>query len=59
VASVPTMVKYPEYCDPGYKLFVMVKLQLGAVCAKVQVTDGEMACNASGQVVLTISVVKL
>jgi hypothetical protein len=53
------MVKYPEYCELGYRLFVMVKLQLGAVCAKVQVTDGEMACNASGQVVLTISVVKL
>jgi hypothetical protein len=53
------MVKYPEYCELGYRLFVMVKLQLGAVCAKVQVIDGVMTCNPSGQVVLTISVVTL
>jgi hypothetical protein len=37
----------------------MVKSQLGAVCAKLQVTDGEMACNPTAQVVLTISVVTL
>ena len=59
MAWVPTMVKYPEYCELGYRLFVMVKLQLGAVCAKVQVIDGVVTCNPSGQVVLTISVVTL
>jgi hypothetical protein len=53
------MLKDPEYCEPGYRLFVMVKLQLGAVCAKVQVTDGEMACKPRAQSVLTISVVTL
>jgi hypothetical protein len=59
LAWVPSMLKYPEYCEPGYRLFVMVKLQLGAVCAKVQVIDGVMTCNPMAQVVLTISVVRL
>jgi hypothetical protein len=51
------MVKFPAYCEPGYRLFVMVKLQLGAVCTKVHVTGCEMVCNPAAQVVLTISVV--
>jgi hypothetical protein len=53
------MVKYPEYSESGYRLFVMVKLQLGAVCTKVQVIVDVMACNPSRQVVETISVVTL
>jgi hypothetical protein len=53
------MLKDPEYCEPGYRLFVIVKLQLGAVCTKVQVIGSVMTCNPTGQVVLTISVVRL
>jgi hypothetical protein len=37
----------------------MVKLQLGAVCTKVQVIGSVMTCNPTEQVVLTISVVTL
>jgi hypothetical protein len=58
-ALFPTMVKSPAYCEPGYTLFVMVKLQLGAVCTKVHVIGSVMTCNPTEQVVLTISVVTL
>ncbi len=57
-AWVPSMLKVPVYCDPGYTLFVMVKLQLGAVCRTVQVAP-VTTCNPTGQLVLTISVVTL
>jgi hypothetical protein len=56
-AWVPSIVKDPEYCDPVYKLLVIVKLQLGAVCTKCQVIGWVMTCNPMLQLVLVISVV--
>jgi hypothetical protein len=38
---------------------VIVKLQLGAVCVKVYVIDCVIVCSPTGQVVVTISVVRL